>query len=86
MIRSPRIGDPPEIRANYLSESEDVRALLAGLKLGRRIAAAGPFDLYRGAEQRPGAEAVSDDDLLSFVRDNASSLYHPVGTCRMGRG
>ena len=84
MIRSPRIGDPPEIRANYLSESEDVRALLAGLKLGRRIAAAGPFDLYRGAEQRPGAEAVSDDDLLSFVRNNASSLYHPVGTCRMG--
>ena len=84
MIWSPRACDPPKIRANYLSEPEDAQVLIAGLKLARCIAAARPFDPYRGSERRPGPGAVSDDDLLAFVRETASSLYHSVGTCHMG--
>jgi len=84
MIRSPDPGDAPEIRANYLSDAEDARALVAGLTLIRRIAAAAAFDPYRGVERRPGPGTTRDRALLDYVRETASSLYHPVGTCRMG--
>jgi choline dehydrogenase len=52
----------------------------------RRIVGAKPMDVLRGAEQSPGAEIHSDADILAWIRGNAHTAYHPIGTCRMGRG
>jgi choline dehydrogenase len=74
----------PSIRPNYLSAERDVSALLAGLRFARRLVAAPPFAPYRGAEVWPGAGIETDEALAGFVRERAETLYHPVGTCRMG--
>ncbi len=76
---------PPTINPRYLDHEDDARIMIAGLKLGRRILAAPAFDRFRGPELEPGAEAQSDADILSFIRARAETIYHPVGTCRMGR-
>jgi choline dehydrogenase len=86
LIRSSDPIAPPAINANYLSEEADGRVLVAGLKLGRRIADSTAFDTLRGTEERPGADAINDAELLHYARQAASSLYHPVGTCQMGQG
>lgn len=74
----------PAIRANYLTTGYDRRMMVECARLARRIFAAPAFDRYRGAEIFPGEEATSDADLLDFVRRKAETIYHPVGTCRMG--
>lgn len=84
-----RSGDPlapPIIQPNYCSdpEGEDIRALIDGLRLGRRIVAAEPFVRLRGAEIAPGPDVQSDDALKSFVRQTTQTYFHPVGTCKMG--
>ena len=73
-----------EIRANYLSHPEDIEHLLRGVKLGRLILGATAFDACRGAEIVPGDTVQSDEALRQFIRDKAESIYHPVGTCKMG--
>ena len=75
----------PAIDFACLEEAEDVNVLLAGVKLGRRIAAAAPLDPFRGAEFLPGEQVVSDDDLFHFIREFATTIYHPAGSCKMGR-
>jgi choline dehydrogenase-like flavoprotein len=74
------------IRANYLSDAEgyDLKMLIEGVRLSREIFAAKAFDLYRGEEIFPGAAAQSEADVVAFIRRKAETLYHPVGTCRMG--
>jgi len=72
------------IHANYLAEPDDAATLVAGLRLVREIAAARAFDAYRGAELYPGAAAQTDAELLAAIRAKAETIYHPVGTCRMG--
>ncbi len=74
----------PDIRANYLTEERDQQVIVAGLKLGRRIAQQPAFDQFRGQERRPGADVESDAEFLDYARSTATSIYHPVGTCRMG--
>jgi choline dehydrogenase len=75
---------PARIFANYLAEPEDAATLMAGLRLVREIAAARAFDPYRGTELFPGPEVQSDAQLLAAIRAKAETIYHPVGTCRMG--
>lgn len=75
---------PPSIQTNGLTEQEDIDALLAGLELGREIAAQSPLDEFRGVEIYPGIEVNTRESLLEFIRDRVEFLYHPVGTCRMG--
>ncbi len=75
---------PPLIDPNYLAAAEDERAMLAGIKIARRIGAALAFDPYRGTEAWPGAAVQDDDTLLAKLRDWGETIYHPVGTCRMG--
>ena len=82
-----RSADPaaaPIIDCNFLADDADVRVLLAGIRLARRIIAAAPFDPYRGTEQFPGPEAQSDSELRAYIRTQAQTIYHPVGTCKMG--
>jgi len=76
----------PVIDPAYLSDpgGEDLRALTASLRLGREIAAAAPLAPFRGAELKPGPAVRSDAELEAYVRSHTSTLYHPVGTCRMG--
>jgi choline dehydrogenase-like flavoprotein len=84
-----RSADPaakPRILTNSLSDDEDVAALVAGVRLSREIAAAGPFAEALGRELFPGPEADTDEAIAADVRRRAELLYHPVGTCRMGSG
>lgn len=74
----------PLIHANYLSGASDLPRLLAGLHLARRVAAAPALAPWRGEEKLPGPGARDDDALAAHIRANAQTLYHPVGTCRMG--
>jgi choline dehydrogenase-like flavoprotein len=75
---------PPDIRANYLSHPEDMAHMVSGFKLARRILAARAFDAYRGREILPGSGVTSDDEIRQFIRAGAETIYHPVGTCKMG--
>lgn len=74
----------PKIRPNYLATAHDQRLMVDGVKLGRRLAAAAPLSNYIQAEYSPGPAVQSDAELLEFVRDDATTIFHPVGTCRMG--
>ena len=76
---------PPLIDPALLQDERDLRALLAGLRLSRRIAAMPAFDAWRGAEFLPGPDVESDDEARDWLRDFASTVYHPAGTCRMGQ-
>lgn len=84
-----RSADPcaaPAIHANYLSDTDghDLRMMIEGARLSREILAQEPFAAYRGDEIFPGADAQSDADLVAFIRRKAETIYHPVGSCRMG--
>jgi choline dehydrogenase len=82
-----RSADPrqaPVINPNFLAEEEDLAVLVEGLKLGRKILGARAFDPYRGAENGPGAAVQSDAELGAHVRSTVQTIYHPVGTCKMG--
>jgi len=83
-LRSADPFDDPAIDPRYLSEDADREILLDGLKLIREILQAEPFDDYRGEEVSPGSDAQSDEQLTEHLRETAHSLYHPVGTCKMG--
>jgi choline dehydrogenase-like flavoprotein len=74
---------PPLIRANYLAEPPDVEVLLRGMSVARRIAEAPAFSAYRGKELSQDA-ASSEEGARRWIRDNATTFFHPVGTCRMG--
>ena len=69
---------------NFLSDPADAQVLVEGVKLARRILAAPPFDHIRGEEMLPGKAVQSDEQLMSYIRDYASTVFHPVGTCKMG--
>ncbi|MGH7103022.1 MAG: GMC family oxidoreductase [Acetobacteraceae bacterium] len=84
MAISPDPLAPPAIRPDYLSQPNDVRVLLAGLRLTREILAGPPIARYSAGETQPGPAATSDDDLAHHARNFGTTLYHPVGTCRMG--
>ncbi|HEX5504755.1 MAG TPA: choline dehydrogenase [Thermomicrobiales bacterium] len=75
---------PPRIDPNYLGDEADLDVLLAGVKLAREILNAPALDPYRGDEYLPGASVQSDEDVREFIREHAQTIYHPVGTCKMG--
>ena len=74
----------PSIKANYLSSDNDCKTLIAAVRRVRDIFNAPALDKYRGAEIKPGAQVQSDEEILQYIRANAESVYHPVGTCKMG--
>jgi choline dehydrogenase len=83
-LRSSRPEDPPRIAARYLSAPGDLEVLLEGMRLSREIIAAAPFAAFRGAEIFPGEGLTTAEELTSVVRRKAETIYHPVGSCRMG--
>jgi choline dehydrogenase len=74
----------PRIVANYLSEPRDLAVLLEALQISRQILNAKPFDAFRGKEILPGTHLTTTAALNDFIRCKAETIYHPVGTCRMG--
>ena len=75
----------PVIQPNYLEAEEDRRALREGVKLAREIFAQEAFDPYRGPELMPGAHVTKDEQIDAFIRKTAETIYHPVGSAKMGR-
>jgi choline dehydrogenase len=83
-IHSPDPFATPAIRPRYLTAEADCRTAVAALKFARRLAAAAALKPYLAEEYRPGSECASDEDLLDFARNHGATIFHPVGTCRMG--
>lgn len=82
-----RSTDPttaPLIDPRYLSEPDDLRVLREGLRISREIISQTAFSPIRGSEYAPGEAARSDADLDRYIRSTANTIYHPVGTCKMG--
>ena len=84
MATSPDPFARPAIRPNYLSSRTDELALLGGTRHVRRIFAAPALCQHSSGEIQPGPDIQKDDDLLAYARRSGNTLYHPVGTCRMG--
>ena len=76
--------DKPVIQPNYLADEEDQRVILAGIKLSRRLMHTAPLAPYFDYEAYPGKEVQGDDELLDIARQRSTTVYHMMGTCRMG--
>ena len=83
-IRSADPAAPPEIRINYLATETDRAANIDAIRMLRKILAAPALKPYVVDEVEPGANVVSDEEILAFCRQRGSTVYHPTSTCRMG--
>ncbi|WP_134496250.1 GMC family oxidoreductase [Microvirga pakistanensis] len=83
-IRSHNAADPPSIRPNYLSTPEDQQVAVDSLRLVRHIVSMPALQKYRPEEYKPGAHLNSDEELLQGARDIGTTIFHPVGTAKMG--
>jgi choline dehydrogenase len=83
-LRSPDPLAPPLIQPNYLSDARDLAVLVAGVRLGRRLAATRAFAPFVGEAIQPAPALERDDELDEYVRAHCNTIYHPVGTCKMG--
>jgi choline dehydrogenase-like flavoprotein len=81
---SPDPRTPPHIQPNYLSTVEDARVAAQSLRLVRRVVAQPPLQRLRPEEIRPGAVAETDEELVEAARQLGTTIFHPVGTARMG--
>jgi choline dehydrogenase len=83
-LRSSNPKDAPMIRMNYLQSQSDVEKLIAGVKLIRQLFRDTAFDEFREKEVAAGADVTSDPALEAYIRETCGTVYHPVGTCKMG--
>ena len=83
-LRSPDPMEPPVIQPNYLDAPEDLAATVAGIRAFRRILGAEPLASRVQKEIVPGPDAKTDEKLADYVRRDASSVWHPAGSCKMG--
>ncbi len=83
-ITSPRPDVQPEIRPNYLSTAEDRHIAAQSVRVTRNIISMPALAKYRPQEFRPGLEFRSDEELAKAAGDISTTIFHPVGTCRMG--
>ncbi|KAA3627414.1 MAG: choline dehydrogenase, partial [Proteobacteria bacterium] len=75
----------PDIRPRYLSDGRDIRAIVDGARLLARLAAAAPLRDVTEASIGPAPEAMNDERIVDDFRRRADTVFHPVGTCAMGR-
>ncbi len=83
-LRSSSPKDSPKIRMNYFQSEEDLQLLVEAIKISRTLANSGLFDELLGEEVAPTINLTSDEDIKAYIRQNCDSIYHPVGTCKMG--
>ncbi|WNJ89727.1 GMC family oxidoreductase [Bosea sp. 685] len=84
-LKSPTAEDAPAISPNYLDTDEDKRIAVDALKLARKIVAQAPLARFQPQEHSPGAAATSDEALLEAAKGLSTTIFHPVGTAKMGR-
>jgi choline dehydrogenase len=82
-IASPNSAVAPAIQLHYLSTEEDCSAAITGLKMTRRIMAQQALARFSPVELKPGPSAETDEQLLDAARDLGTTIFHPVGTCKM---
>jgi choline dehydrogenase len=75
---------PPLIDPNYGAEQREIERLVRGIRLARKVLAQPAFDPHRDMELAPGPQVQTDEELRHWVRHNTETIYHPVGTCKMG--
>ncbi|CAK7256951.1 MULTISPECIES: choline dehydrogenase [unclassified Shinella] len=83
-LRSADPMDRPRITANYLQTEFDIRTMINAIRITREIISQKAFDKYRGQELAPGPAVESDAEMVTWLRANAMTTFHPVGTCKMG--
>ena len=83
-LRSADPFDDPTIFANYLAAEEDRRALREGVKMMRLVAEQAALSPFNSEELFPGKAVQTDAEIDTWIRQTAETIYHPVGTCRMG--
>jgi len=83
-IKSPDPTAHPEIRPNYLATEEDRRVAADAIRLTRRICSQPALARYRPEEFKPGSHIESDEELARAAGDIATTIFHPVGTAKMG--
>ncbi|MDM9385135.1 choline dehydrogenase [Chlorogloeopsis sp. ULAP01] len=83
-LRSNNPFESPIIQPNYLEKAADLEVLVTGVKLARKLVQTKAFDEFRGEELFPGFQIQDDEEIHTFIRNMAETLYHPVGTCKMG--
>ena len=84
-IKSGNFEDAPAIAPNYLSTEDDRRVAVDGLRLTRRIVGQAALAKYRPQEYKPGLQYESDAELMKLAGDIGTTIFHPVGTVRMGK-
>ena len=84
-IASPDVSAAPKITANYLSTAEDRQVAAVALRLTRKIVAAPALGKYEPEEFKPGVQHDTDEQLAIAAGDIGTTIFHPVGTCKMGR-
>ncbi|MEH6347132.1 MAG: choline dehydrogenase [Bermanella sp.] len=77
--------DHARIDANYLSDPQDMDKMIKGVKASLEVLGQSAFDQYRGERVVPNYELNSDADIRKFIHEAAETIYHPVGTCKMGQ-
>jgi choline dehydrogenase len=83
-LASPDANDAPKIRPRYLSDPRDLRVMIDGVRLCRQILSRQAMNPHRGDEVLPGHAAQTDEQIEAYIRAAAETIYHPVGTCKMG--
>ena len=83
-LRSSDPAAPPHIDPGYLSSEIDCQTMVEGVRVARRIAEAEPLKSEITAEFAPGPDVSDDAEILHWIRDTATTIYHPSGTCKMG--
>lgn len=90
-LRSPDISEPPIVQPNYLTEEVDLDCTIRGIQLAAKIFLASAFDPWRGQIILPSetflpqpGSPTEKQQIAAYIRENTQTLYHPVGTCKMG--
>jgi choline dehydrogenase len=83
-LRDPAGRTAPVIQANYMTDPDDVRVMIAGFRIAAQIAATEPFRSLVSEWVRPTPDVQSEAEIEAYVRKIGSTVYHPCGTCRMG--
>jgi choline dehydrogenase len=84
MATSSNPKDLPQIDPKFFSDPDDMRVMREGMRISREIVAQKAFDAFRGEEFSPGRNMTSNSDIENYIREKTNSVYHPVGTCKMG--
>jgi len=74
----------PKIQLNLLADPDDLKTMVEGVKIARQILSKSPLAEQQGKEILPGLQCQSDAEIIDFLKAKANTIYHPVGTCKMG--